>query len=809
MRLRMRGLCTLVPLVLLLSAATLGAQVVSDIQVEGNEHVSRDRVLLGFGVTMGEEVSGEAVREGVQRLYALGNFSDVQVYAEDEDDGTIVLVVVLEERPRISEIEITGHDKVDDSDIEDLLRFSKNTPFDPGKIEDSRVAILALYESKGFPSATVDIQAEQTSESTVKVNVQVDEGVRVTISRIAFEGNTALDETDLQKVLETKEDRWWRTDAFLDREVLESDLTKLVERFRDEGYIDAAVLGYETVYDETGEKVEITIQVDQGELYRVSAVQWLGVEPFALEALERLTKIRIGDVYRPDLAEETIREAYAWYGEEGYIHARIYSSEDVESANELKVIFHVDQGEPARVGQIHITGNTRTQEKIIRRELLVRPGDLYKTSEVIASQRKVANLGFFDGPFVEFAESGDPDKIDLVFQVEERQTGRAGVGMSHTGERGITGFIELSEGNLFGSGRFLDLKWEFGKIANEIVLGFTEPWFMDRRLSLGFDVFDTRDERYYTSLPDGFFEDAYPDSIYEELLRGDSSRRYAVERKRRGGDVRLGWPLFGSRYTMIYTKYTLEQFKLYEFTDLTYTYEETHIDTTVAPPDTVTVTRSETDRYDRFNPGWEWRSGFTVTLVRRTTDRRMHARLGSYSRLTADLFGWAFGGDVRYQRYVLDTRKHWPSVFRSTFTLRGRGGIVTGYGDPFTVPDDTRFELGGVGLNGVRGYDNRAILPFGRSLYGGRTMLLGSAELKFAVTNEREQIPVYVLGFIDAGNAWESASEVDPTDLFWGAGFGVRLEVPVLGNLGIDMGYGFDEFLGGSWIVHYQFGIDY
>jgi outer membrane protein insertion porin family len=807
MRLRMRGICTLVLFMLLLSAVPLGAQVVSNIRVEGNEHVSRDRVLLGFGVTIGEEVSGEAVREGIQRLHALGNFADVQVYAEDQDDGRIELIVVLEERPKIAEIEITGHDKVDDSDIEDLLRVSKNTPYDPGKIEDSRVAILALYEEKGFPSATVDIQAEQTSESTVRVNVRIVEGIRVTISAIHFEGNNALDETDLRKVLETKENRWWRTDAFLDREVLEDDLTKVVERLRDEGYIDAAVLGYETVYDETGENVEITIRVDEGELYRVSAVQWLGVEPFAIQALERLTKIRIGDVYRPDLAEETIREAYAWYGEEGYIHARIYSSEDVESSNELKVVFHVDQDEPARVGQIHIVGNTRTQEKIIRRELSVRPGDLYKTSEVIASQRKVANLGFFDGPFVEFSESGDPDEIDLVFQVEERQTGRAGVGMSHTGERGITGFIELSEGNLFGSGRFLDLKWEFGKIANEVVLGFTEPWFMDRRLSLGFDVFDTRDKRHYSSLPDEFFEDAYTDTNTANEILGcvDCARNYTVERKRRGGDVRLGWPLFGSRYTDIYTKYTLEQFKLYEFTELTYA--ETYIDTTVAPPDTSTVT--QTDRHDRIDPGWDWRSGFTVTLVRRTTDRRMHPRIGSYSRLTADLFGGAFGGDVRYQRYVLDTRKHWPSLLRSTFTLRGRGGIVTGYGDAFTVPDDTRFELGGVGLNGVRGYDNRRILPYGSSLYGGRTMLLGSAELKFAVTNEREQIPVYVLGFVDAGNTWETAAEVDPSDLYWGAGFGVRLEVPVLGNLGIDLGYGFDEFLGGSWIVHYQFGIDY
>jgi outer membrane protein insertion porin family len=141
--------------------------------------------------------------------------------------------------------------------------------------------------------------------------------------------------------------------------------------------------------------------------------------------------------------------------------------------------------------------------------------------------------------------------------------------------------------------------------------------------------------------------------------------------------------------------------------------------------------------------------------------------------------------------------------------LRTRAGIVTGYGDPSTVPNDTRFEVGGVGLNGIRGYDNRSILPEGKELYGGRTMLLGTAELKLPLTDEREQMPVYGLVFVDAGNTWDSWDETHPSELFWGAGAGIRVEVPILGNIGIDMGYGFDEDEGGEWIVHYQFGFDY
>jgi outer membrane protein insertion porin family len=184
--------------------------------------------------------------------------------------------------------------------------------------------------------------------------------------------------------------------------------------------------------------------------------------------------------------------------------------------------------------------------------------------------------------------------------------------------------------------------------------------------------------------------------------------------------------------------------------------------------------------------------------------------MGSYTRFSADLFGWAMGGDVEYQRYIVDVRKYVPALWTSVLMLRGRGGLVTGYGggDP-DVPDDTRFELGGVGLNGIRGYDNRSILPEGRDLYGGRTMLLGTVELKFPITGEQSQLPLHGLFFVDTGNTWESGEGTDPSELYWGAGAGIRVEVPVLGNLGVDFGYGFDEERGKDWIVHYQFGLDF
>jgi len=795
----MRVARSVLPVVLVLAAivcmtVAATADVVSDVESQGNKHVSRDRILLGFGIRAGDELKPESVREGIRRLYEMGHFSDVSVEAEPTGEGSVRLIVIVEERPKVASIVITGSDRVSEPDIESVLSVEAGAPYEASRLEDSRVAILELYERKGFPYAKITMNIEEASGNRVDVEVEIEEQLRVVVKEIRFEGNEQLDASSLQDVMETEEDRWWRTDAFFDRGILDDDLARITDRYREAGFIDAVTEGYETEYDESGEKVTLTIIVDEGGLYTIAGVEWTGASGFATEALNELTVVNVGDVYEPPAAEATIRSAYDWYGERGYIHARIFKVEDIEDGNQLRLKFYVEEANPAHIGQIRIVGNKRTKEKVIRRELVVHPGDLYQTSEIIASQRKIANLGFFDGPMVEFMDSSNPDDIDLVFTVEERQTGRAGVGVSHTSERGITGFIELTEGNLFGNGHYLDLKWEFGKENSEVVLGFTEPWFMNRRLSVGFDLFDTNDKRSYWGLSDDFYEDTFDD--YDEIAVSDTNNRtYIVERERRGGDVRVGMPFRGSRYTMIYTKYTLEQFRLTELAEARVPSEEDE-DTL----ESVTIKQDD---------GWEWRSGLTATLVRRTTDRRFHPRLGSYTRFSADLFGWAMGGDVEYQRYILDVRKYLPAVWTSILMLRGRGGLVTGYGDARGIPNDTRFELGGVGLNGIRGYDNRSILPVGRSLYGGRTMLLGTAELKFPITGERSQLPLHGLFFVDAGNTWDSGDDTHPSDLYWGAGAGIRVEVPVLGNLGVDFGYGFDDVRGKDWIVHYQFGLDF
>ena len=233
-------------------ALPASADTVSSIEPQGNEYMSRDRILLGFGVRIGDELTPEAVREGIRRLYDMGHFSDIRVEAEPVGDGSVRLFVLVEERPMISSIEISGNDKVSESDIESVLRMEVGTPYEASRLDDSRVAVAELYERKGFPYARVTTSAEEVENNRIGIKVEIDEQLRVVVREIRFEGNSALEANDLKGVMETKEDRWWRTDAFFEREVLDEDLVRIAERYHQEGYIDATASGYETEYDESG-----------------------------------------------------------------------------------------------------------------------------------------------------------------------------------------------------------------------------------------------------------------------------------------------------------------------------------------------------------------------------------------------------------------------------------------------------------------------------------------------------------------------------------------------------------------------------
>jgi outer membrane protein insertion porin family len=414
----------------------------------------------------------------------------------------------------------------------------------------------------------------------------------------------------------------------------------------------------------------------------------------------------------------------------------------------VDLLFHVTEGTPARIGRVNITGNQRTKERTIRRELVAAPGDLFRRSQIMRSQRELFQLGFFEDVQFDYRPVKGTDLIDIAFDVKERQTGEAQMGAGFSSMNGATGFLRLGQVNLFGGGERANLMWEFGDF-NQIELSYTEPWLFDTPTAAGFDIASVR--RNW-------------DSYYEN---------------RTGGGVLLGRRLPWLDYSRA---------------DWRYRIEEREIDP-----------RSNASAAVRDAAGTESISSTRLTFTRNSTDRLYHPTQGSVAILAGEWAGGPLQGSTEYQQYELENRWYFPSFWKFFLGLRARVGVVDGLQNPSSVPIYKRYRLGGTGIWGLRGYDDRDIVPEGNDFdVGGRTMLALTAEYKFPIVEQ-----IFGLFFFDAGNTWNSFREIRPNELKRGVGAGIRFEIPMLGQIGFDFAYGLDREEGAGWQPHFQIGTEY
>jgi outer membrane protein insertion porin family len=730
---------------LALVPSALWAQTVSSVEVEGQESVSSDRIIATFGLHAGSQYSPEKIRTGVKRLYNLGAFSDIRITSEEKDGVALTIHVI--ERPVVSSVKFEGNDEIDDEELSAAVEVKPGLNLSPAKIAAGKVAILDLYRDKGYLNATLEeVMDESDDGKRVDVSFSVTEGEKVVVKKIRFEGNDQLGDGDLKKVMKTKEDKWWR-EGVLRQAVLESDLEKIEQSYRDKGFLDAEVLGWEKELDEEQKNLTITISVEEGLQYTVREVAWTGNTLADSALLQSMNKVVRGEPYNAEGLNKTLENIYGWYAEQGYIYAYVEPVELPYPEGRLDIEFKISEGNAAHVHEIRIAGNNITREKVIRRELKIHPGDLLRRSEIIRSQSDVFNLGFFKDIRIATEPANEQGDINLIFELEEKQTGEAGLGIGYTETNGVTGFISTTQGNLFGRGQHMSVRWEFGKISQDIELSFTEPWLFDTPTSAGFDIYHTERDRDFYDL------------------------------RRTGGDIRLGRPLPRTKHTKLFWTYRLEDVELRDF-DESY---EGGLDDEDWPKRT---------------------SSTTFTFIRRTTDRPFHATSGTRTSASMEFAGGVLGGSVEFQKHLLDSRWYTRLIWGSALMLRGKVGLIDSYGDLSLVPDYELFQLGGGGIDGIRGYGERDVVPEGNPPWvGGRFMSIWNIEYKVPIVENQ----IFGLLFFDAGNTWNSFREADFTGLKKGVGFGIRVEVPMLGQLGFDYGYGLDKDDPG-WEPHFQFG---
>jgi outer membrane protein insertion porin family len=746
--------------VALLGAAGAAAQqlravppgpAIGRVEVTGNHFVSRQNIMQIFGVREGDELREDRISEAIRRLVQTKNFADIVISTRTAGDSLIV-VVAVKEYPRVKEIRVTGTDKIKRADVEAKIQLREGYFARPALFSQDVAAIKALYAEKGYNSAAVEVKKLMISdEHNVIVAYAITEGQKIKIRHIDFLGVGAIESAEIRKIIETKESRWWRGGE-LKPVTLEEDLKRIKELYGTRGYLDAEARVARQEIVGGGKHLDLYIEVDEGPQYLLGNLAWSGNKLVTDEEIETFVDIEKGDPFATDQIEFLQYNISGKYWEQGYIYSRVIPSRRVRNRR-IDLSLRIEEGNPASINEIKITGNTKTFETVIRRELKTYPGDRFILTNVQRSLREVVALGYFNGPpKVNTEQANEAGDINLLIGVEEKQTGNFRFGAGFSQLNSLSGFFGIQENNLLGRGKGVSLDWEFGKYRQSFNFQYTEPYFRNTRNTVSLSLYN-------------WIQDRVRQQYYND--------------RRKGFSVALGRPFPWLDYTRLYTSYRLEEVELSNFSSL---YPE------------IGALR-----------GVDWpqiKSAVLVSLTRNSTDNPSHPTKGSVNSLSAEFCGGVLQGNVNYMRYIAETSWFRTLFWKFTFHMNMELGAIDGFTGPDQVQDFEKFRLGGNRRYALRGYDFYEVVPEGNDAYvGGRFMASFTHEILFPFTDA-----VYGLFFFDAGNTWNSFGSADLFNLRRGLGLGVRLEMPGLGNLGFDYGYGYDKVGGPAWEPHFTFG---
>lgn len=702
-----------------------------DITVDA-KWTDHELIIQSSGLKSGTTFENSLIPEAINNLGKLRLFNFIAIDTSIVGDGIFVKVIV-EEAPFLKGVpKYIGNQKIKDSDISKKIELRAGQVLNDRTIFDATTKILDLYTEKHFYQTRVSDSLVMDTLNKASIYFIINEGIQPRIGSIVFNGNASIPDTKLKGRMSTKEIGFLRSGK-LTEEKLREDIDQLADYYKQNGFLDV-VIGQPQI-EVSGDRFTITIGIEENRRYYVGDIKFEGNTLYSTELLTRVIKFQSGEVYNLAKAEESMQNMYTMYADEGYIYCSIVPLENVRDSI-IDISYTFKESSPARINMVRITGNTRTREKVIRRELVTIPGQTYRRSDVIRSQREVFNLGFFEDIQIMPGTPDDSGNLDIIYNVKEKEgVGTVGGGIAYSAQDRITGYVELSHPNMFGRGQRMYTKFELGGLLTNFQVGFTEPWLFDTRTSAGLNVY-------------------YVNREYEYYTKGDI-----------GFETNVSLPFY------------------LDYTRLSYSFrtERTHI---------FDIARSYTapdtgySLYDDTIPKWTIANSFSV--VRDSRDYIFNASSGSYLAFGTEFAKKILFADIDYNRYTMDARAYFPLFWKVSLMTRLKTGIVTSADE---VSIYKRFYAGGVGSDGVRGYPDRSISPTenGR-VVGGNAILINNLELKVKLSQS-----IAFLLFFDAGNTFTSYREVNIHDLYRGAGAGIRVEVPMIGVLGFDLGYGFDR----------------
>jgi len=712
-----------------------------DVQYSGPATVSKERILAQIRTAVGQPYSDQVVEDDIRNLYKTGTIQNVRIFAQPLEDGVKVIVAV-QTRQVLRELVIDGAHKVSAKKLRKEIGVKLNSPVNEDELQKARQKIIDVYQSKGFTDISVDFRVEPIDEGkgTARVIYAVNEGVKGAVSRIHFQGNEHFSEKVLRKQMKTRGKTmisFVDKSGRLDEVQLQQDLDSVREYYQNHGYIDAEVseAGRERI--KNGPLV-ITVGIKEGTQYHVNKLSFAGYKETSEDRIRKVIKMKEGSVYSPKQLHDDAKALADNYGSGGYVDLVVLPQGTPVGGGMIDVHYKIEEGNRSFVERINITGNTRTKDKVIRREVLISPGDVFNTVRVETTKKRLENLGYFSRVETYPEDTGVEGRKDLVIQVEEKRTGSLNFGAGYSTIDQLIGFVELTQGNfditnwpgLTGGGEKFRARAQIGSQRKDFTVGLTEPFFLDHRLSLGGQA---------------FYSDAnYLSSVYDQ-------RNY-------GFSLEMRKPIISWVYGVL--GYSLQNYEIYNVVGGVSPEIEAEAGTTT-------------------------RSAVNTSLVWDRRDNPFLSRKGERISISPYVIGGPLGGDEQVYGWDVQATKYWrfpgdfillvdveaatvdvwndPENRRITGIIRQVKGQPAGVEQQISeeipnVPIFDRLYLGG--SNNLRGFRFRDIGPRDSNgqPVGGQSMARGTVELTFPIIEKARAAIFYDEGFVNP-DPWDFSNE--------------------------------------------------
>ena len=708
---------------LILGAVPARAEVIARIEVRGARALEEETIRSLIGSKVGQEYSADRVSDDIRSLYASGFIREVTVEREDEAGG-VALIYTIQEKPIVHEVKYEGNKAINDEDLKGIIDIKPRSVYDPARLAEIKSKLLDEYAKRGHFMARVEIEVVEVGPNQVDITFKIDEGKKPTVAEMRFYGNQAMPDRKLRQRMTTRQEGVFTAKSY-SREDFLRDQYVLDFYYQDNGYLEAALASPERLISPDRQNVLLGLGIEEGPQYRVGKIEVEGDLLVPAAKLKKGFLLKSGDIFRRSLFMKDRQYLLDQYGNQGYALAEAEPELKLDRERRIvDLVWHIRKGSKVYIQRIEITGNGKTYDKVIRRELTLKEGQLYSTLEARRSEARVNQLGYFSEVQVIPRPTGDPNRINIEVAVKEKRSGAltAGAGMSTASQYFFS--LQYQQQNFLGYGIDVSVQAMISDRTQTYFLRFADPYFLDSDWHLGVDLFSN--EIYQVQFIDS----------------------------RKGGSVTLGRRIPHFDYLRFYATYAYQVTNLESFQGSSTIYRMQPADTAIG--------------------------SLTLTLDRNALNNYIDPTDGSRLTAEVEIAGQGiFGGDNSFIKTRLEALAFQPVYKGSYLGMRGRLRTMSfNQGNDLLISE--RFFLGGP--RSLRGYEIASVSPMFREDDGDLTPFGGNKDALFTleyIVPLSQEMGMKAVAFYDLGNVWNDNQEMNINGMLADWGFGIRWLSPM------------------------------